>query len=308
MTTNLLGPLFGAVLLASVVNAGPVPVLDVVQLTADADLIVTGTMTIDDKIGEIAIDQVLKGTAPSPVRALLPADGTVIGDGYRLFFLKARGSEYDFASPYYPSLPAVRDTRFTTADALGRVFETLGTVVRSNAPFELKHETIGLALMGVRHPIAQSALRDVLDQGDDRLRLLAAGALLAGDDVSALPFVEIVLLQTPPDSWANFLGGVQSGLRKVRNQAAIPMLTRLLARGNTDTRRAAADALRFMRSPATIDAFVAALDDTDVEVRHSAVLGLAETTGQLQWGPSIPAFAADPDRYISYWKEWARSR
>jgi hypothetical protein len=58
----------------------------------------------------------------------------------------------------------------------------------------------------------------------------------------------------------------------------------------------------------TAPAFIQSLDDDDVEVRHHAVMALAELTRQNEWGPSIDAFTADERRYIAHWKEWAKER
>jgi hypothetical protein len=63
-----------------------------------------------------------------------------------------------------------------------------------------------------------------------------------------------------------------------------------------------------MRQPLALKALATALDDDDVEVRYTAVMGLAETTGQKGWGPSMPAFVEDEQRYLQYWRDWIKNR
>lgn len=63
-----------------------------------------------------------------------------------------------------------------------------------------------------------------------------------------------------------------------------------------------------MRVSEGVEGLVIALYDESRKVRYQAVIGLAEFTGQDQWGPSVHRFRSDEDAYLDYWKGWARSR
>jgi hypothetical protein len=48
------------------------------------------------------------------------------------------------------------------------------------------------------------------------------------------------------------------------------------------------------------------LYNSDKEIRYEAVMGLAEITGQGSWGPAVNIFNSDEQRYLTYWREWAK--
>jgi HEAT repeat protein len=71
-----------------------------------------------------------------------------------------------------------------------------------------------------------------------------------------------------------------------------------------DVRESAIHALRTVRSATAIPAFVRALDDRVQFVRYDAVLGLAEVEHNWALAPSVDAFKADEQKYITAWKSW----
>ena len=115
-----------------------------------------------------------------------------------------------------------------------------------------KREAIS-ALWGVKSASARGALRFALSERDPTLQLNAAAALLAANDVSALPMATDALLQTrqslPPDVLLNLRGAISRG---VTSETAIPALARLLRATDPGTRRAAALALGRTSSEAAL--------------------------------------------------------
>jgi hypothetical protein len=52
-----------------------------------------------------------------------------------------------------------------------------------------------------------------------------------------------------------------------------------------------------------------ALYDADSSVRYSGVSGIAEITGTLgEWAPAYDTFLKDQQKYLDYWRDWAKSR
>lgn len=140
------------------------------------------------------------------------------------------------------------------------------------------------------------------------MRLTAAAALLARNDISVLPMAHRVLTnpETPIDDETrqNLLSAIYEG---VSNKKAIPTFTLLLANSDVRVRRVAAMALRNTQSAERIDALVLTLMDNDFEVRYYGVIGLAEITGQDEWHPLMEEFTSKEGYYLAHWKQWAQN-
>ena len=162
------------------------------------------------------------------------------------------------------------------------------------------------ALKGLRLPVAVAGLRAVLHDPDRWTQLEAAAAVAAVNEIEALPLVEAVVLQPRhPDS--GVMSNLRVSLRRLEDAAAIPALTRLLARGDTLTRREAASGLGNMRTPAALRALVRALDDEHFEVRLSAARSLVKAGGQQQ-SFSSEWFREHEATYKTEWKARLRSQ
>jgi hypothetical protein len=316
------------ILIASVVSSAPVPVLNVADLVEKSDVVAmgrvtfvvdAGPVTVDmptgriqarTMAGEMLIDQILKGPPGLDVvrfQFSLPEIAMgfrgVTPGGYRILFLKSRGDHYEFVSPYHPSIVAISGARVKAERPVDRVVEAVAEVLRSRDAFAAqKREAIDV-LRGMKSTVAISGLRSALQEGDRITQLNAAAALLASDDVSALPVAEAALLRPepglPPEILLNLRGGISRGLKA---EAAVPALARLLGASDPETRRAAATALGHTKSSSALRPLARALDDAEFEVRLNAVRGLAEISGQTEWLPSGDAFRADEERYVRYWK------
>lgn len=73
-------------------------------------------------------------------------------------------------------------------------------------------------------------------------------------------------------------------------------------------RRPIAAAIRSTKSQSAIHPLSSLLADADFEIRYTAVIGLAEITGQHEWGPAQDVFQANERRYLDHWKAWAKAR
>lgn len=322
----------------SVMSAG-VPPLDLPGLINSSDLIVLGKTqgvrqigesTIEiygqqfpAKImgGEVSIERTIKGQAPKGVafHFLLPATlaGSIgyrsIPDGnYRLVFLKHAGSDYDVASPYYPSFPAVPDEPLAQerTTIVSQVIAELAAVLQSpDSPNRDKVEALFYA-QGLNTPVLTAALRTALSTDDKSLQLGVATALLERNDISALQVAEEALLHPQSNIPSYLLENLSSGIaRGLRDDRAIPALGRILQEApDAYARRAAASALRDTGSTSATLALGKALADSDFDVRYLAVIGLAEITGQSEWRPLTEEFRTHEQRYLNHWTRWTSAQ
>jgi hypothetical protein len=321
------------IVIVSTGDATPVPILNLAKLVEQADVVAMGTvLAISDvgstsvggangaiqarsMLGELQVDHVLKGPAEiGSLQFRFAQPDVFIGyggvgvDSYRMFFLKRNGGRYEFVSPYYPSVVALSGNVVTSGRALDKVVEAVASVVESeSASVDLRREAIHV-LWGIAGPVPGAAFRSALRNADPVVHLTAAAALLAVNDVTAVPIAEEALLRPYVDSQSELLHNLRVAISQgLRDPVAAPALGRLLS-ADVETRRAASSALRRMRSESALKFLVSALDDPDMRVGHNAVMGFAETTGQTEWGPSIPAFQADQERYRQHWRDWNRGR
>lgn len=330
------GAVLAALFLALALTSGPVPVLDVDKLTADASVIVVGRITSIQQVGhstvpstdaslsakamvaKLQVDQVLKNIPDVAVPLLTiiiplsddsPGLGRVEPMDSRIFFLAESSDGLTPVSPYYPSLVAVSGREPREGSAIERVVDQLEFVlISSTTPLERKQEAV-FALSRTKAVAATRALRENAEQKDFTLRLSIAAALLERNDISALPFAEAVLLDqhpgAPPYLLHNLTYAISQG---VRNEEAISSLARLLHAPATETRRASALALMHTGSEASIVPLLSGLRDSDLQVRYYSAVGLAEITGQTDWRPNMNDFVSGEERYLKHWKDWANNR
>lgn len=315
-------------------NSRPIPVLDLDDLTKKADVILSGRVASVREtgktvlafqsqevparimIGEMRVDKILKGPigeSSLKVRFLLPESPvgyhSVAPLSYRVFFLKRTVNDYEFVSPYYPSVVAVSGVPVQAVPDIERVVEQVAGVLHSSSSsLEQKREAV-FVLSRTRNGAATLALRPGLREEDVTLRLSTAAALLERNDTSGLNIAEEALLSPNPNTPQFLLHNLSYAISEgVKDDRAIPTLAKLLHAPSPETRRAAVSALRHTGSRSAISALVEALEDPDIEVRYYGVIGLAEITGQSEWRPNMDEFRSDPKRYLSYWADWARFR
>ena len=324
-------------LLAYSAESWPGPALDLDKLTADASLVAIGqitsvrevektivqfgdrTFTARAMVAELHVDHVLKGATEGASASLtfhfvLPDKfigwRSVTPMSYRIFFLAGSSGELRLANPYYPSvvaIPAGRDIQEGTA--IERVIDQLGAVLESTkTPVEERREAV-FALSRTTSPAAIRALRRVPEVKNVTLRLSVAAALLEHNDISTLQVAEDTLLKPDPTLSPDLLHNLTYAISVgVKDEQAVPSLTRLLHASTIETRRAAGSALMHVGSSSCIDPLLSVLSDSDLEVRYYSVVGLAEITGQTDWRPNMDDFASDQQRYLNHWRDWSRNR
>lgn len=322
-----------ACVLSLAANSSPVPALNLADLIGGADLIVAGSVVsvkelgaaeaeVDGRsqrvhlmTGTVRIAKVLKGnprTQDIKLHWILPEESNGyagIPEGtYRLIFLRSgSGSTYQVASVHYPTLVAAPETQIRGTTVLDRVIDQVAAVVRSTATHpEDRVEAINV-LSTIESATVVSILQHALQDQDTSVQLGAAAALLERNDISALPVVEATLLSPaanlPQYLRHNLLYGISEG---VKDEKAIPMLSRLMSLSDVETRRSAASALRHTLSRQAIAPLLDALSDPDFEVRYYAATGLAEITGQSDWRPLMEDFKANEQKYLTHWKNLAK--
>jgi hypothetical protein len=309
--------------------AGP----DVAGLVESSNLIVVGRVTSINKGGIVTVglpggaqvsarsflaalrvDSVLKGNPEETqltfefVIPELPSGGfQAVPDGqYGIFFLRGKHSGYKPTDRTYPFLPAVRNFEPPPGSALDRVTSVLGHVLTAPQVPDSDRLRALEALRSVRTDLATQALRQAMSASAGDMRLYIAAALVARNDLTGLAPVASALLH--PNGLSKYvisvLGGSLTGLREPR---AVPALSKLIMSSDTATRRGAVVGLRQSHSTAALVPLSQALSDADVWIRYDAVAGMGEITGQDVWTPAVGEFLQHQDKYLSHWREWART-
>ena len=113
-----------------------------------------------------------------------------------------------------------------------------------------------------------------------------------------------------PDKW-EFFRNPEMLIGRIEDIHAAPILSRLMKAPDPRVRQGAAQALRHMKTEASVEALVGGLNDPDWEVRWLSVMGLDEIVGPKDgsgWGPGFDLFKAEEKKYLDHWNAWAASR
>lgn len=314
-------------------EAGPVPSLNLASLVGQADIVALGSVvsvartdiiqintnnrSLPGRIAtaEIEIDAYLKGWTQDHRIKCRNVElegglgyGRVAERTYRLVFLANAENDCTFTSPYYPTLPAAPVPRVDGTDPEEKLAAAIDAFLWTSSLNQRERLDWVEAIGTLRTPRAISVLQKASHDQDAALRIMAAAVLLSKNDATGIAVVEHALLHARADVPTNVLGRARSYVSTIGNVAAIPSLVRLLGAADAATRQAAAHALRNTRSGLAIAPLVRALDDEDSVVQYTAVIALAEITGNRSHAPSIPLFEASPGQYIDYWKAWAKAQ
>jgi HEAT repeats len=260
------------------------------------------------------VETVLKGGVAGRVlqfRYALP-DAPVgyrgIGEGeFGVFFFKNANSELQILDPYYPFLVAAPGLGPVTGSLVDQVIAEVAHVLSYPASTRDMRLDAVLTLEAVGTPASTSALRQAAGGDDARSRIMALGALLQRGDLSVLPDVQEVAMNSPAANDNDLMMGLGAALRYVRDPRAVPVLEELVHAPNVWVRRGAAAALRNTHDPAAVKPLTKGLYDTDHEVRYYAVVGLGEITGQNEWAPSIANFDQNEQKFLKHWRDWAKA-
>ena len=313
-----------------------VPTLSLPELIGDSSLIVIGRVNSVRQVsstkvelfgqelpakvmeGEIEVDYTIKGHSPGRVATVrfsipgTPAGGVgyrgIPSGSYRIIFLRSSGGDYDFASPYYSSFPAVPGEEHATG-VLDQVVARLADVIQAPQSSETDKLEALFYSRGIKSSALNAALQVGLQSQNKTVQLSIAAAMLERNDISALPVAEGALAQPQPGVPQYLLQNLSSGIaRGLRNERAIPTLGRILQQApSAYARRAAASALRDTGSQLATPPLGWGLKDSDFEVRYLSVIGLAEITGQNEWRPLMEDFREHERKYLAHWSAWMKS-
>jgi hypothetical protein len=260
--------------------------------------------------GSLTVAEVLKGATPTDVHLEFTAAderttfGSVPVGSVRLYFLKHAGEHFTFTDPYYPSIVGARGAALK-GSVIDKVAATVARVMTvSEASRSERVEALGI-LGSLRSDESITGLLSSLQSPDRSLRLSAAGNLLRLNDLRGLsPAVAALMASDGMDAQANY--DLIRGVMGLKDPAGAPLVIQLLGCPDKFVRRAAVSGLISMGSRSAIAGLGKALYDADVEVRESAVGGLADLTNQGEWHPSMDLYRADESKYLTYWKDWIR--
>jgi len=231
--------------------------------------------------------------------------------GPQLIFLKSIEGRLGFTDPHFPSFPAVAGSqaRPEPSDSLDAVIGEMGSVLASpQNSSEDKLRILQLAYAVPNRPSFISALRAGLHATDDEdLRYRLEAHLLMRNDLTNLPSLtqslfENALTDHEKDMLLSVIG------TKIEDPRALPSVKHLLQSSDIPLRRAAAQALWRIADKSSQSAMIAVLNDPDSQVRFYAVRGLAETTGQREWGPANGLFEQDEEKYLRHWRTWGAAK
>jgi hypothetical protein len=298
----------------------PVPALDLDALTKDSSLIVTGEIAsvrevgktklqfngeeLDARVGAgtIRVNQVLKGNAPAQgVSFQIYTSDAYIGwrspstNSYAIYFLKADSSgNTQFTSPYYPDVPTVPTPVVSDGAPIDKVIAAIKEVLSSpETTPDQKKRTIFI-LSHCKRASATAALREALNDSTQEVQISAAAALLLRNDTTGLGIAKETLLHgsqiASTELRQNLICAIAEG---IKDPKAVPTLSELLVSPDAEVRRAVASSLMHIRAPEAINLMISLLDDSDFEARYYAVVGLAETTDQMDWRPNMDNFRGD---------------
>jgi hypothetical protein len=312
-----------------VVSAVPVPRFDLRAAFERADIVVIGqvhsVVLAGSKIVTVGQEQLegqerhaavtvleqFKGpTTPSEITVIyaVPDAASGVADlipGTRLLFLKAVGGQYEVADPYYPSVAAQPAAGSQPQTALERAAVAIASVVR-NPSADPSEKVLALsALEGGIYPSAIDLIRPATRDANTAVRIGALVDLLEAGDEGALQQACSVLLESRANVPSYLLHNLNYAISMGRFVSTdVDTLALLLKAPETETRRAAAQALWHVSDPATLKPLSRALTDSDRDVRYYAVRGLAALANQPEWTPSIPEFERNEGHYLQHWKGW----
>jgi hypothetical protein len=322
-----------ATVVLAVCSSGiPIPMLDLRALGDASDAILVGevldvwridrgvmairdhSMSVDTMEARFRVDRVIKGDAGHEIRFrfLLPEFGMgyhgVAQNSYRLVFLKQTAESTTFTSPYYPSFPATASHVSESGATFDKVVSEIAAALEAASTSDNDRQVAIWTLRTVSTSTATRALRFAArNSNSSRVTLTAVAALLARGDISEISLAEQVLTQAEApqedELRQNLLAAIYEG---VNTEQAIPTLRHLLGSSDVKVRRVVVMAMRNTKSISVFPDLSRALNDSDFEVRYYAVVGLAEITGQNEWRPLMDRFRSDEERYLTYWRTWAR--
>ena len=320
-------------------RAMPVPVISISKLTEGATLIVVGEVTSVSEeengtfelegqtrrarrmLGALRVDKAIKGKADKEVsfRFFIPEEflgyANVQAGQFGMYFFRETPEGLVFVSSYYPSILAMREGCATAGRDLDGVVSEIDCILKSPAATNRDLLTTIQYFRTVPPAMAIPPLRAAARKLPSPFNVLASYILVHHNDVSMLPLLEeslqksSKLLVQVEDGSSEF--NLSGALAFIKDEAAIPALSRLIISSDVQTRRDAAGAFRHISSEAIIAPLSKLLYDEDWEVRWIAVMGLASVAGDdddESWYPSHQAFRENEQHYLDHWRQWVKKK
>jgi len=294
--------------LIAVGQVGPTKTVRVGVVRFPAETVPSQVFSVD-----VSVLRLVKGECASEITATysIPSGRTsgyhAIGTGTRIVFLRRDGRELTVTNPYYPSLPASAATPGASdANPAARVVDELGAVLASETELaSSKQQVLDVAYGLPPNELFTASLRRALDTDDLDLRYRVMANLIRRHDLTVLPrATELLLTPDFPESYRSMLDYAIG--TSVTDPVSVPLLSRLVHSGYAPTRAAIMQAFWHIGTRSVIPFATKALADPDLKTRYYAVRALADATGQLEWGPSIPEFEENGSKYIQHWLEWSK--
>jgi hypothetical protein len=264
---------------------------------------------------EAEIEGRVKGVCPDHITIEFYTPDQFVGypglaAGRGLVFLKEHGPSFVFTDRHFPVLPAVDAYIFpnergpveASAAVLGRVLSSPTTsdndkmmvLVRARGIPETESFVASLhgALSIVTQPSLKCRVRAELISRGESSQVAAATDLLLGPS----------LLDDERNTLLLAIGNYASG------SSSLPALAKLLHLGDPSARRAAAEALWHIASPASIRSLRPSLQDPDEKVRFYVVRAISDIANEPGWGgPSESEFHEHQQKYLAHWEDWTNS-
>ncbi len=269
---------------------------------------------------DIKVERALKGLAQgssisftysAPTVPVVSVGGLPIPSGqYGIYFLREDDGKYKVLDPDFPFVVANPGTPETSGPALDRVIAEVAHVLEaSTTPDKVKEQVVYL-LASLRRPNSTYAVRAAARSQPLNVRFAAMGALLSQGDISVFPEAQQLMLSCDPAIQQSSKESVASAIGfGVRDAQAVSLLATLLSSTDVLIRRGAVSALRNTQSASAEKPLAQALYDHDSEIQYCAVIGLAEITGTVgEWAPAVGTLRRDPQHYLDYWRNWAKSQ
>jgi hypothetical protein len=274
----------------------------------------------------IRVDEVLKGelsTSPIQVDYLQNSNWesgpqtNVLREGtYLMFFLKTDGKKFTFTASDQSSMPMSRSrsalSGSSDGDVYSKVLQHLGNgLFDEHASSQEKTQTI-FVIDSEQSPAVMKMFKEAYDapaaRSDRAFQFELLAALVRHKDVSVLPDLETALLTNHEIALDNARGNLVYALQQIDPSLSGPILIQALKLPESQMRIAAAAALGSVHSNDAIKALLQALDDSDIEVKGSAINSL---TGIFHAPQCLPTGYAPADLFqacVEHWKEFAAAR
>jgi hypothetical protein len=273
----------------------------------------------------VRVDRCFKGALPSSDISvlfddILPAGGgpaVVLRTGdYRLFFLKEQDGKYEPTEEFFSTLTISRLTPVASTSITDpmRLLELDLKAGLTDSDLDRVLDNIRM-LGNMRHLQSTAELEMLESSPDPMVRAYVYEAMLRLGDYSVLPAVGTFFASQPEAPQELFMPRdrlllmqyrLASQITTIKDASELPQLEEFLLSDKLILRQNALDAVRAINSPHSSPFFYKLLNDSDVDIRFSAMQGLLTLAGGgvVPWVPTWEEFRREPDRYVAKCREW----